>query len=80
MNNRYAHRDSRNDADDDERYGRKQGNKTFSMLNGTSHSFPKNGGRPPKSRIETEENEDLEVDEGKVETGSYPDPTRFPEP
>ena len=40
----------------------------------------KKRGRPPKSRIETEENEDLEVDEGKEETGGYPDPTRFPEP
>ena len=26
----------------------------------------------PKSRIEIEENEDLEVDEGKEETGGYP--------
>jgi hypothetical protein len=30
------------------------------------------------SRIEIEENEDLEVDEGKEETGGYPDPSRLP--
>ena len=46
-----------------------------------SHPLPKKKrGRPPKSRIEIEENEDLEVDEGKEETGGYPDPSRFPEP
>ena len=31
----------------------------------------------PKSRIEVEENEDLEVDDGKEETGDYPI-SRFP--
>jgi hypothetical protein len=36
------------------------------------HLRPKKRGRPPKSRIEIEENEDLEVDEGKEETGGYP--------
>jgi hypothetical protein len=30
-----------------------------------------------KSPIEIEENEDLEVDEGKEETGGYPDPSRI---
>ena len=34
-------------------------------------------GSAPKSRIEVEENEDLEVDEGKEETGGYPT-GRFP--
>jgi hypothetical protein len=38
----------------------------------------KKRGRPPKSRIEIQENEDLEVDEGKEETGGYPDPTLEP--
>ena len=38
----------------------------------------KKRGRPPKSRMETEENEDLEVDEGKEETGGYPDFSRLP--
>ncbi len=42
------------------------------------HPLPKRRGRPPKSRIEIEENEDLEVDEGKEETGGYPDPSRLP--
>ena len=37
----------------------------------------KKQGRPPKSRIEVEENEDLEVDEGKEATGSYPE-GRYP--
>jgi hypothetical protein len=33
---------------------------------------------PPKSRIEIEANEDLEVDEGKEGTGGSPDPFRLP--
>ena len=37
----------------------------------------KSGERPTKSRIEIEENEDLEVDEGKEKTGGYPT-SRFP--
>ena len=41
------------------------------------YPLPKKRGRPPKSRIEVEENEDLEVDEGKEETGEYPDPSRL---
>ena len=32
------------------------------------HPLPKKRGRPPKSRIEVQKNEDLEV-EGKEETG-----------
>lgn len=41
----------------------------------------KNTGLPPKSRIEIEENEDLEVDEGEEKTRGYPGypyPTRLP--
>ena len=37
----------------------------------------KSGKDAPKSRIEVEENEDLEVDEGKEQTGGYPT-GRFP--
>jgi len=37
----------------------------------------KKRGRPPKSRIEIEENEELEVDEGKEATGGYPE-GRYP--
>ena len=58
MTNQYAHRDGRNDADHDERYGRKQ------QTQGSGATPIKKRGRPPKSRIEVEENEDLEVDEG----------------
>jgi hypothetical protein len=41
-------------------------------------SVPSKRGRPPKTRVEVEENEDLEVDEGKEEGGGYPDPSRLP--
>ena len=82
MNRHYAHRDGRNDADNDERYGRKQEGKTFTMQNENqipdTHPLPRKRGRPPKARIEIEENEDLEVDEGKEETGGFPDPSRLP--
>ena len=37
----------------------------------------KPGAAAPQSRIEVEENEDLEVDEGREETGGYPT-GRFP--
>ena len=43
-----------------------------------SGSVLKKRGRPSKSRIEIEENEDLEVDEGKEKTGGYPDASRQP--
>ena len=39
---------------------------------------PRKRGRPPKTRVEIEENEDLEVDEGKEQSGGYPDPSRLP--
>lgn len=39
---------------------------------------PKKRGRPPKTRIENREKEDLEVDEGKEQTGGYPDASSLP--
>lgn len=41
-------------------------------------NVPRKRGRPPKTRVEIEENEDLEVDEGKEQTGGYPDVSRLP--
>ena len=67
MNN-HTRRDGRNDTDQDERYGRIQ----QAQAPGAA-PLPKKRGRPPKSRVEVEENEDLEADEGKEETGGYPD-------
>jgi hypothetical protein len=72
MTNQYAHRDGRNDADHDERYGAKQ------QTQGSGATPLKKRGRPPKSRIEIQENEDLEMDAGKEQTGGYPDPSQLP--
>ena len=70
--NSHTHRDGRNDADHDERYGRKQETQVPGPIS------PKKRGRPPKSRVEVEENEDLEVEEGREEIGGYLDPSRLP--